>query len=85
MKNKSVYEEQDEKREKYAREHTVQCPHCGEAVLDHMTKCPHCGHELKPAGYTPLTDKQIKKIKIITFSVGMVIAIVVIILWKYVF
>lgn len=75
---KNVYEEQEEKRRKYAEEHTVECPHCGEHVLDHMTKCPHCGKPLEPVGYTPLSDKRIKRIKLITFLVGMAIAAVVV-------
>ena len=77
-KNTTIYEDREEKRRKYAEKHFVKCPHCGEGVLDHMTKCPHCGGELTPRGYKPLTDKQIKKIKIVTFIVGMVIAAVVI-------
>lgn len=84
MKKTSIHEDRLEKEGKrrlraqeYNEKHTVLCPHCNRAVLDHMTKCPHCGGDLKPVGYTPMTDKQIKKVKIITFSVGMVIAIVV--------
>ena len=62
----------------------ITCPHCGAEVLDHMTECPRCKKPLKPKGYTPLTDKQIKKIKIITFSVGMAVAIAVLVCW-YIF
>ena len=83
MKNKktTVYEDREAKKQKYLEEHTVLCPYCGAEVLDHMTECPRCKKTLKPKGYTPLTDKQIKKIKIITFSVGMVIAIAVLVCW----
>ncbi len=86
MKNKrtTVYEDREEKRRKYYEEHMMLCPYCGAEVLDHMTECPRCKKELTPKGYKPLTDKQIKKIKLITFSVGMVIAITVLVLW-YVF
>ncbi len=83
MKNKktTVYEDREEKQRQYAEKHTVCCPHCGEKVLDHMTQCPHCKGQLTPAGYTPLTDKQIKKIRLVTFSVGMVIAVAVLVCW----
>ena len=83
MKNKktTVYEDREEKRKKYAEEHFTECPHCGEGVLDTMTKCPHCGGELKPKGYQPLTDKQIKKIKIISYLIGLPIAIAVLLVY----
>ena len=74
-KNTTVFEDKEEKKRKYAEEHFTQCPHCGEGVMDHMTKCPHCGGALEPKGYKPLTDKQIKKIKIITYAIGIPIAI----------
>ena len=43
-----------------------------------MTKCPSCGGELTPSGYQPLSEKKIKKIKLITFLIGMAIAVVVV-------
>lgn len=61
--------------------HTVLCPHCGQPVLDHMTQCPHCGGELTPAGYQPMDETKLKKIKTITFIVGMVIAVAVLVLY----
>ena len=82
MKNRNtVYEDREEKQRKYAEEHFTQCPHCGEGVMDHMTKCPHCGGALEPKGYKPLTDKQIKKIKIVTYIVGMAIAVAVLLVY----
>ena len=81
MSNKTVYEDQEERKQKYAEEHFTECPHCGEPVLDSMRKCPHCGGELTPKGYQPLTDEKIKKIKIVTFSVGMVIAVTIVVLY----
>lgn len=81
MKKSTIYEDKEERRKKYAEEHMVQCPHCSEAVLDHMKKCPHCGGELKPKGYTPLSDKQIKKIKIITYMIGMAVAVAVLLVY----
>lgn len=81
MKKTTVYEDREEKKRKYAEEHTVECPYCGEGVLDHMTKCPHCGKALSPKGYQPLSDSKIKKIRIITYSVGMVLAIGVLLLY----
>lgn len=80
-KNSNIYEDREERQRKYAEEHFVECPHCGEGVLDHMTKCPHCGGELKPKGYQPLTDQQLKKIKRITFAIGMVIAVAVLLVY----
>lgn len=80
-KKTTVYEDKEEKRRKYAEAHTVQCPHCGEGVLDHMRKCPHCGGELKPVGYQPLTDKQIKKRKIIAYAIGIPIAVAVLLIY----
>ena len=80
-KQTTVYEDREEKRRKYAEEHFVECPHCGDQVLDRMTKCPHCGGELKPKGYQPLTDKQIKKIKIISYLIGFPIAIAVLLVY----
>lgn len=80
-KNTTVYEDQEEKKRQYAEKHIVQCPHCGEGVLDRVTTCPHCGGELKPVGYQPLTDKQMKKIKTITYIVGSVIAVAVLLVY----
>lgn len=77
----TVYEDEEAKKQRYAEEHIVECPHCGEGVFDHMKTCPHCGGKLDPKGYQPLTDKQIKKVKTITWIVGMVIAVAVVILY----
>ena len=80
-KQTTVYEDREEKRRKYAEEHFIECPHCGDEVLDHMTKCPHCGGKLEPKGYQPLTDQQIKKIKLIAYPICMVVAVVILILY----
>lgn len=80
-KNTTVYEDQEAKRQKYADEHFIECPHCGQDVLDHMRQCPHCGGKLTPKGYQPLTDKQIKKIKIIGYAIGLPLAIGLVILY----
>lgn len=86
MSKNTVFEDEEERRRKYADEHFTECPHCGEPVLDSMRKCPHCGGELQPKGYQPLSDKKIKKIKIIGYIIGMAIAITVVtlylVLWK---
>ena len=83
MKDKrtTVYEDREEKRRRYAEAHFVECPHCGEGVMDHMTKCPHCGGELKPKGYQPLTDKQIKKRKIIAYAIAVPVTIAILVLY----
>lgn len=78
-KGNTVYEDREEKQKRQAEKHTLACPHCGQPILDHMTECPHCKEPLVPAGYQPMSDQKIKKIKLITFSVGMVIAIALIV------
>ncbi len=84
-KRTTVYEDKAAKEakrrkfeEEYRAKHTVQCPYCKKDVLDTMTKCPGCGKELKPAGYRPLSDKQIFRIRLIAFIVCMVIAVAVV-------
>ena len=79
MKKNTVYEDREEKRRKDIERHTLACPHCGKPVLDHMTECPHCKEKLKPTAYQPLSDEKIKKIRIITYSVGAVVAIALIV------
>ena len=87
-KGNNVYQDAAEKqaaRQKKQQErlqkHIVQCPHCGQDVLDHMTKCPHCGKEITPRGYyQPMSDKRRKTVKAICYSVGIAIAIAVVII-----
>lgn len=86
-KGNTVYEDRAEKEEKRKQRqqerlnrHIVTCPHCGKDVLDHMTKCPHCGGELTPLGYHPMQESTKKKLKIVGYTVGIVIAIAVVIL-----
>ncbi len=85
-KKNTVYEDREEKRRKSVERHTVVCPHCGQTVLDHMRECPHCKEKLPLSGYQPLSDAKIKKIRIITWSVGAVVAIAVVVcyllFWK---
>ena len=75
----TVYEDQELKRQREIEKHTVLCPHCQKPVLDHMTQCPHCKQKLEPRGYQPLSDEKIEKIRIITYSVGAVVAIAIIV------
>lgn len=84
-KGTTVYEDKAAKEakrrkqeEEYRIKHTASCPHCGKDVLDHMTKCPNCGKELKPVGYTPLSGKKLAVIKAVTFTLGMIVAILII-------
>ena len=63
-----------------SEKHMMLCPHCNRAVLDHLTECPHCGGELTPRGYRPMDEETMKKVKKVTFIVGLVIAVVVILL-----
>lgn len=62
------------------RSHVVTCPACGAEVLDHMTKCPKCGAELTPTGYKPMDEQTRKRIRTITYTIGAVIVIAVIVL-----
>lgn len=86
MSNKTVYEDKAEKEEKRRQKrlerlqkHIVKCPHCGEDVLDHMTKCPKCGGELTPRGYTPMSDAKRKKIRAVTYTIGILVAVAVVV------
>jgi len=62
--------------------HTVPCPYCGKAVLDHMTECPYCKKPLTPRGYQPMDERTFKKRRLISFIVGAIatVAIIVVIL-----
>ncbi len=80
MKNREQRKEEREARREQKRKERLEkfvyaCPHCGQAVMEHMTKCPHCGEQLSGNGYQPLSDEKRKKIQIILFAVGMVVAI----------
>ena len=86
-KGKTVREDRAEKekrRKKKQQErmdrHIVTCPHCGKNALDHMTKCPHCGGELTPLGYRPIQDKTRKRMMIVGYTVGIVVAVAIVIL-----
>lgn len=76
MKKTTIYEDKKEKLEQRTRA----CPNCGYPVLDHMTQCPRCKAELTPSGYQPMSDEKIKKIRRITYSIGAVISVIIIIL-----
>lgn len=82
MKKKTtVYEDAYRKEQEYRKKHTVTCPHCGKEILDHMTECPHCKEKVSPKRYQPLSDEKIKKIRIITYPVVIIIAVVVLVLY----
>ncbi len=76
MKKTTIYEDKKAKIE----QRTHACPHCGYPVLDHMTECPRCKKKITPTGYVPMSDEKIKKIRWITYSIGAVISIVIIVL-----
>ena len=67
-----------QRRRAQLEKHALPCPHCGKSVLDHMTRCPYCGGMLVPAGYVPMDEKKKKKIRTVTFAVGTVAAVVII-------
>ena len=77
-KRTTVYEDREERIRKDLERHTVSCPHCGEPVLDHLKECPRCKGKLTPKAYEPLSDEKIKKIRTITYSIGAVVAIAII-------
>ena len=76
--DRAIKEEQRRmKRQANLEKHTLPCPHCYKPVLDHMTKCPHCGGELEPDGYKPPDEKKMKRIRIVTYTIGAVIAVAI--------
>lgn len=77
----TVYEDAYRKEQAYRKKHTVTCPHCGKNILDHMTECPYCKGKVDPKRYKPLSDEKIKKIRIVTYSVGTVLALVILVLY----
>ena len=79
-KRTTVYEDRAARREHDLSRHTLSCPHCGKPVLDHMTECPHCKGKLEPTGYYVSDEKKLKKIKTITYIIGGVISVAIIIL-----
>ena len=62
------------------RSQVVCCPACGAEALDHMTKWSKCGAELTPTGYKPMDEQTRKRIRTITYTIGAVIVIAVIVL-----
>ena len=87
MSKKTVYEDKAEKeaarkkkQEARMQSHIVKCPHCGADALDHMTKCPKCGGELTPSGYTPMSEEKRKKIRTITYTIGFIVAVAVVVI-----
>ncbi len=83
MKNKktTVYEDEYRKEQEYRKKHTVRCPHCNAELLDHMTECPRCKGKVEPKRYQPLSEAKLKKIRIITYSIGFAVAIVILVLY----
>ncbi len=83
MKNKrtTVYEDEYRREQEYRKKHTVTCPHCGKEILDHMTECPHCKGKVDTKRYQPLSDSKIKKIRIVTYTVGIAVALVILVLY----
>lgn len=87
MSKKTVYEDKADrqaarkrKREARLQAHIVKCPHCGADALDHMTKCPKCGGALTPSGYTPMSEEKRKKIRIVTYTLGILVAVAVVVI-----
>jgi ribosomal protein L37E len=49
----------------------IQCPRCGKARGSRNGACEHCGYD----GYVPMSDEQIKKIKLILYPIAVVLAV----------
>ena len=73
-------EKRRQKREARLKSHILPCPHCGKDVLDHMTQCPYCGGTLTPSNYRTMSAEKRNAIKKVTYLVGAVVAIVVVVL-----
>ncbi|MDE7159116.1 MAG: zinc-ribbon domain-containing protein [Clostridiales bacterium] len=73
-------EKKKQKREARLKSHILPCPHCGKDVLDHMTKCPYCGETLTPSNYRTMSAEKRNAIKKVTYLIGAVVAVVVIVL-----
>lgn len=54
--------------------HEIQCPRCGKLRKSRHGACEHCGYD----GYVPMSDEQIKKIKLILYPIAIVLAIIAI-------
>ena len=48
------------------------CPKCGAAV-GNVSMCPHCGYR----GYMPMSEKKIKRTRLILYPIVLVIAVLV--------
>ena len=73
-------EKRRQKHEARLQSHVVVCPHCNKNVLDHMTKCPYCGGELTPANYRSMSAEKRAAIKKVTYAIGAIVAVAVIVL-----
>lgn len=53
----------------------VKCPKCGTILDSRKSPCPACGYH----GYIPMSDAQIKKIKLILYPISIILAILAIV------
>ncbi len=54
----------------------IRCPRCQKQRDHRKGSCPHCGYD----GYVPMSDAEIKKIKLILYPIAIVLAILAVIL-----
>lgn len=54
----------------------IRCPRCGTVLEKRKGACPHCGYD----GYIPMSEAQIRKIKLILYPVFIVLALLAILL-----
>ena len=48
----------------------ISCPRCGKPLESRRGACPYCGYD----GYIPMSEAQIKKIKLILYPIAIVLA-----------
>lgn len=61
---------------------TVVCPHCKERYSKNKTFCPYCNKDVNgnAHGYTPMSEKTVRTVKIVLGSVLLVAFIVIYVL-----
>lgn len=59
----------------------IRCPRCGKQRTSRKGACPHCGYD----GYIPMSDAEIKKIKLILYPIAIVLAILAIFVLPHLF
>jgi len=69
-KTKESGDKQDKKEDKNKADRI--CPKCGSAV-GNISMCPHCGYR----GYMPMSEKKLKRTRLILYPIFLAVAILV--------